>query len=167
MLIELFRIEVPEIGEEMIEIKSAARDPGSRAKIAVKSNDKRIDPVGACGYAWCTCTGGVDWLSNERIDIVLYDDNPAQYVINAMAPAGGIVVVDEDTRSMDIAVESDNLAQAIGRNGQNVQPASQLTGWELNMMTVEDMQSKNEAEAGKLISSLLKGLISMKTSLSS
>ena len=97
-------------------------------------------------------------LSNERIDIVLYDDNPAQYVINAMAPAGGSIVVDEDTRSMDIAVESDNLAQAIGRNGQNVRLASQLTGWELNVMTVEDMQSKNEAEAGKLISLFTEGL---------
>ena len=105
MLIELFRIEVPEIGEEMIEIKSAARDPGSRAKIAVKSNDKRIDPVGACvGMRGARVQAVSTELSNERIDIVLYDDNPAQYVINAMAPAEvASIVVDEDTRSMDIA----------------------------------------------------------------
>ena len=160
MLIELFRIEVPEIGEEMIEIKSAARDPGSRAKIAVKSNDKRIDPVGACvGMRGARVQAVSTELSNERIDIVLYDDNPAQYVINAMAPAEvASIVVDEDTRSMDIAVEADNLAQAIGRNGQNVRLASQLTGWELNVMTVEDMQSKNEEEAGKLISLFTEGL---------
>jgi N utilization substance protein A len=160
MLIELFRIEVPEIGEEMIEIKSAARDPGSRAKIAVKSNDKRIDPVGACvGMRGARVQAVSTELSNERIDIVLYNDNPAQYVINAMAPAEvASIVVDEDTRSMDIAVEADNLAQAIGRNGQNVRLASQLTGWELNVMTVDDMQSKNEEEAGKLISLFTNGL---------
>lgn len=160
MLIELFRIEVPEIGEEMIEIKSAARDPGSRAKIAVKSNDKRIDPVGACvGMRGARVQAVSTELSNERIDIVLYDDNPAQYVINAMAPAEvASIVVDEDSRSMDIAVEADNLAQAIGRNGQNVRLASQLTGWELNVMTVEDMQKKNEEEAGKLISLFTEGL---------
>jgi N utilization substance protein A len=160
MLIELFRIEVPEIGEEMIEIKSAARDPGSRAKIAVKSNDKRIDPVGACvGMRGARVQAVSTELSNERIDIVLYDNNPAQYVINAMAPAEvASIVVDEDTRSMDIAVEADNLAQAIGRNGQNVRLASQLTGWELNVMTSEDMQNKNEEEAGKLISLFTDGL---------
>ncbi|WP_372769022.1 transcription termination factor NusA [Pseudoalteromonas sp.] len=160
MLIELFRIEVPEIGEEMIEIKSAARDPGSRAKIAVKSNDKRIDPVGACvGMRGARVQAVSTELSNERIDIVLYDDNPAQYVINAMAPAEvASIVVDEDSRSMDIAVEADNLAQAIGRNGQNVRLASQLTGWELNVMTVEDMQKKNEEESDKLISLFTEGL---------
>lgn len=160
MLIELFRIEVPEIGEEMIEIKSAARDPGSRAKIAVKSNDKRIDPVGACvGMRGARVQAVSTELSNERIDIVLYDDNPAQYVINAMAPAEvASIVVDEDSRSMDIAVEADNLAQAIGRNGQNVRLASQLTGWELNVMTVEDMQKKNEEESDKLVSLFTEGL---------
>ena len=160
MLIELFRIEVPEIGEEMIEIKSAARDPGSRAKIAVKSNDKRIDPVGACvGMRGARVQAVSTELSNERIDIVLYDDNPAQYVINAMAPAEvASIVVDEDSRSMDIAVEADNLAQAIGRNGQNVRLASQLTGWELNVMTVEDMQKKSEEESDKLISLFTEGL---------
>jgi N utilization substance protein A len=153
MLIELFRIEVPEIAEEMIEIKGAARDPGSRAKIAVKSNDRRIDPVGACvGMRGARVQAVSTELSNERIDIVLYDDNPVQYVINAMAPADvASIVVDEDKHSMDIAVEADNLAQAIGRNGQNVRLASQLTGWELNVMTVEDMNKKSQEENSKLI----------------
>ncbi|MEO2266275.1 transcription termination factor NusA [Pseudoalteromonas pernae] len=160
MLMELFRIEVPEIGEEMIELRSAARDPGSRAKIAVKSNDKRIDPVGACvGMRGARVQAVSSELGGERVDIVLYDDNPAQFVINAMAPAEvASIVMDEDSRSMDIAVESDNLAQAIGRNGQNVRLASQLTGWELNVMTVEDMQSKNQAESDKLISLFTEGL---------
>ncbi|MEL0633240.1 transcription termination factor NusA [Pseudoalteromonas carrageenovora] len=153
MLMELFRIEVPEIGEEMIELRAAARDPGSRAKIAVKSNDKRIDPVGACvGMRGARVQAVSSELGGERVDIVLYDDNPAQFVINAMAPAEvASIVMDEDTHSMDIAVEADNLAQAIGRNGQNVRLASQLTGWELNVMTVEDMRTKNEAESDKLI----------------
>ena len=130
MLMELFRIEVPEIGEEMIELRAAARDPGSRAKIAVKSNDKRIDPVGACvGMRGARVQAVSSELGGERVDIVLYDDNPAQFVINAMAPAEvASIVMDEDTHSMDIAVEADNLAQAIGRNGQNVRLASQLTG---------------------------------------
>ena len=153
MLMELFRIEVPEIGEEMIELRAAARDPGSRAKIAVKSNDKRIDPVGACvGMRGARVQAVSSELGGERVDIVFYDDNPAQFVINAMAPAEvASIVMDEDTHSMDIAVEADNLAQAIGRNGQNVRLASQLTGWELNVMTVDDMRAKNEAESDKLI----------------
>lgn len=153
MLMELFRIEVPEIGEEMIEIRGAARDPGSRAKIAVKSNDKRIDPVGACvGMRGARVQAVSTELGGERVDIVLYDDNPAQFVINAMAPAEvASIVMDEDSRSMDIAVESDNLAQAIGRNGQNIRLASQLTGWELNVMTVEDMDAKNSEESDKLV----------------
>ncbi|MCO7190309.1 MULTISPECIES: transcription termination factor NusA [unclassified Pseudoalteromonas] len=153
MLMELFRIEVPEIGEEMIELKGAARDPGSRAKIAVKSNDKRIDPVGACvGMRGARVQAVSTELGGERVDIVLYDDNPAQFVINAMAPAEvASIVMDEDTRTMEIAVEADNLAQAIGRNGQNVRLASQLTGWELNVMTVEDMERKNAEESDKLI----------------
>jgi N utilization substance protein A len=153
MLMELFRIEVPEIGEEMIELRGAARDPGSRAKIAVKSNDKRIDPVGACvGMRGARVQAVSGELGGERVDIVLYDDNPAQFVINAMAPAEvASIVMDEDSRSMDIAVEADNLAQAIGRNGQNIRLASQLTGWELNVMTVEDMEAKNAAESDKLI----------------
>ena len=126
MLIELFRIEVPEVGEEMIDIKAGARDPGSRAKIAVKSNDKRIDPVGACvGMRGARVQAVSTELGGERVDIVLYDDNPAQFVINAMAPAEvASIVMDEDTHSMDIAVEADNLAQAIGRNGQNIRLAS-------------------------------------------
>ena len=153
MLMELFRIEVPEIGEEMIELRGAARDHGSRAKIAVKSNDKRIDPVGACvGMRGARVQAVSTELGGERVDIVLYDDNPAQFVINAMAPAEvASIVMDEDSRSMDIAVEADNLAQAIGRNGQNIRLASQLTGWELNVMTVEDMEAKNAAESDKLI----------------
>ncbi|KMT64081.1 transcription termination factor NusA [Catenovulum maritimum] len=153
MLIELFRIEVPEIGEETIELKGAARDPGSRAKIAVKSNDKRIDPVGACvGMRGSRVQAVSGELDGERIDIVLFDDNPAQYVINAMAPAEvASIIVDEDKGTMDIAVEADNLAQAIGRNGQNIRLASQLTGWELNVMTVDEMNEKHQAEADKLI----------------
>jgi N utilization substance protein A len=150
---ELFRIEVPEIGEEIIEIKGAARDPGSRAKIAVKTNDRRIDPVGACvGMRGARVQAVSGELGGERIDIVLWDDNPAQFVINAMAPADvASLVVDEDNHTMDIAVISSNLAQAIGRNGQNVRLASQLSGWELNVMTVEDMQTKHQAEKDRIL----------------
>ena len=153
MLIELFRVEVPEIGEEMLEIKGAARDPGSRAKIAVKSNDKRIDPVGACvGMRGSRVQAVSGELGGERVDIVLYDDNPAQFVINAMAPAEvASIIVDEDSRTMDIAVEEGNLAMAIGRSGQNVRLASQLTGWELNVMTVADMNEKHQAENDKVL----------------
>jgi len=153
MLIELFRVEVPEIGEEMLEIKGAARDPGSRAKISVKSNDKRIDPVGACvGMRGSRVQAVSSELGGERVDIVLYDDNPAQYVINAMAPAEvASIIVDEDKGTMDIAVEEGNLAMAIGRSGQNVRLASQLTGWELNVMTVDDMNEKHQAENDKVL----------------
>ncbi len=153
MLIELFSIEVPEIGEEMLEIKGAARDPGSRAKIAVKSNDKRIDPVGACvGMRGSRVQAVSGELGGERVDIVLYDDNPAQYVINAMSPAEvASIIVDEDKGTMDIAVEEGNLAMAIGRSGQNIRLASQLTGWELNVMTVSDMNEKHQAENDKVI----------------
>ncbi|RRZ96811.1 transcription termination factor NusA [Erwinia sp. 198] len=160
MLIELFRIEVPEIAEEVIEIKAAARDPGSRAKIAVKTNDKRIDPVGACvGMRGARVQAVSSELGGERIDIVLWDDNPAQFVINAMAPADvASIVVDEDNHTMDIAVEAGNLAQAIGRNGQNVRLASQLSGWELNVMTVDDLQAKHQAEAHAAIDVFTKHL---------
>ena len=160
MLIELFRIEVPEIGEELIEIKAAARDPGSRAKIAVKTNDKRIDPVGACvGMRGARVQAVSSELGGERIDIVLWDDNPAQFVINAMAPADvASIVVDEDKCTMDIAVEASNLAQAIGRNGQNVRLASQLSGWELNVMTADDLQAKHQAEAHAAIETFTKYL---------
>ncbi len=153
MLIELFRIEVPEIAEEVIELKGAARDPGSRAKIAVKTNDKRIDPVGACvGMRGSRVQAVSGELDNERIDIVLFDDNPAQFVINAMAPAEvASIVVDEDSHSMDIAVGEDQLAQAIGRSGQNVRLASELTGWTLNVMTEADFDEKNSVESESII----------------
>ncbi|MEM9100828.1 MAG: transcription termination factor NusA [Pseudomonadota bacterium] len=151
-LLELFKIEVPEIAEELIELKGAARDPGSRAKIAVKTNDKRIDPVGACvGMRGSRVQAVSGELGNERIDIVLWDDNPAQFVINAMAPAEvASIVVDEDSHSMDIAVAEDQLAQAIGRNGQNVRLASELSGWELNVMTSSEAQAKSNAESESL-----------------
>lgn len=160
MLIELFRIEVPEIGEELIEIKSAARDPGSRAKIAVKTNDKRIDPIGACvGMRGARVQAVSSELGNERIDIVLWDDNPTQFVINAMAPADvSSIIVDEDKHTMDIAVESSNLAQAIGRNGQNVRLASQLSGWELNVMTIEELQNKHQTEKRLATNNFIKHL---------
>jgi len=153
MLMELFKIEVPEIGEELIEIKSAARDPGSRAKIAVKTNDGRIDPIGACvGMRGSRVQAVSGELGGERIDIVLWDDNPAQLVINAMAPAEvASIVVDEDSHTMDIAVKADQLSQAIGRHGQNVRLASDLTGWTLNVMTEEDMQTKSAAEGEKIL----------------
>lgn len=153
MLVELFKIEVPEIGEDLIEIKGAARDPGSRAKIAVKSNDQRIDPVGACvGMRGARVQAVSNELSGERIDIVLWDDNPAQLVINAMSPAEvASIVVDEESGTMDIAVAEDQLAQAIGRNGQNIRLASELTGWTLNVMTESDAEDKLEQEADKYI----------------
>lgn len=160
MLEELFRIEVPEIGEEVIEIKAAARDPGLRAKIAVKTNDKRIDPIGACvGMRGARVQAVSSELGGERIDIVLWDDNPAQFVINAMAPADvSSIVVDEDNHTMDIAVEPDNLPQAIGRNGQNIRLASQLTGWVLNVMTTSDLQEKHLAETQVTIDIFVKHL---------
>lgn len=149
MLAELFRIEVPEIGEELIEIKSAARDPGSRAKIAVKTNDGRIDPIGACvGMRGARVQAVSGELCGERIDIVLWDDNPAQLVINAMAPAEvASIVMDEDAHTMDVAVREDQLSQAIGRNGQNVRLAGQLTGWTINVMTESDAATKSAKES--------------------
>lgn len=148
MLIELFKIEVPEIGEELIEIKGGARDPGSRAKIAVKTNDGRIDPIGACvGMRGSRVQAVSSELGGERIDIVLWDDNPAQLVINAMAPAEvASIIVDEDSRTMDLAVKEEQLSQAIGRGGQNVRLASELTGWTLNVMTETQAQAKTAAE---------------------
>jgi N utilization substance protein A len=153
MLIELFKIEVPEISEEVIEIRSAARDPGSRAKIAVKTNDGRIDPVGACvGMRGSRVQAVSNELDNERVDIILWDDNPAQLVINAMSPAEvESIVVDEDSRTMDVAVNEDNLAQAIGRSGQNVRLAGELTGWTINVMSTEEAADKHEQEAGAVI----------------
>ncbi|GHC34002.1 transcription termination/antitermination protein NusA [Kushneria pakistanensis] len=152
-LVELFTIEVPEISEQLIEIKGAARDPGSRAKIAVKTNDRRIDPVGACvGMRGSRVQAVSNELRNERVDIVLWDDNPAQLVINAMAPADvASILVDEDTHAMDVAVAEDNLAQAIGRSGQNVRLASELTGWTLNVMTEEEAEGRREQELDSYI----------------
>lgn len=152
MLIELFRIEVPEISEEVISMRGAARDPGSRAKIAVSTNDGRIDPVGACvGMRGSRVQAVSNELAGERIDIILWDDNPAQFVINAMAPAEiESIVVDEDTRSMDVAVAEDSLAQAIGRGGQNVRLASELSGWEINVMSTKQWGEKQEAEVGNV-----------------
>ncbi|EAT11486.1 transcription termination/antitermination protein NusA [Bermanella marisrubri] len=160
MLIELFRIEVPEIGEEVIEIKAAARDPGSRAKIAVKSNDQRIDPVGACvGMRGARVQAVSNELGNERVDIVLWDDNPAQLVINALAPAEvESIVMDEETNSMDVAVAEDQLAIAIGRGGQNVKLASELTGWVINVMTEEEAGEKQQQEQGSLVQKLMDAL---------
>ena len=153
MLIELFKIEVPEISEQVIQIRSASRDPGSRAKIAVKTNDQRIDPVGACvGMRGSRVQAVSNELDNERVDIILWDDNPAQLVINAMSPAEvESIVVDEDSSVMDVAVAEDNLAQAIGRGGQNVRLASELTGWTINVMGVNEASEKQEAEAGEVV----------------
>lgn len=153
MLIELFTIEVPEIGENIIDIKAAARDPGNRAKIAVKTNDGRIDPIGACvGMRGARVQAVSTELGGERVDIILWDDNPAQLVINAMAPADiTSIVVDEDSHTMDLAVDKEQLSQAIGRNGQNVKLASQLTGWTLNVMTTEEFENKNAEESSKIV----------------
>ena len=160
MLIELFKIEVPEISEEVIEIRGAARDPGFRAKIAVKTNDGRIDPVGACvGMRGSRVQAVSGELSNERVDIILWDDNPAQLVINAMAPAEvESIVIDEDSRSMDVAVAEENLARSIGRSGQNVRLASELTGWTINVMSVDDAAEKHEQESGAIIDVFMEAL---------
>ncbi|MCC6296698.1 MAG: transcription termination/antitermination protein NusA [Pseudomonadales bacterium] len=160
MLIQLFRIEVPEIAEQVIEIRAAARDPGARAKIAVKTNDGRIDPIGACvGMRGARVQAVSGELDGERIDIVLWDDNPAQLVINAMAPAEvESIIVDEDSHTMDVAVAADNLAQAIGRGGQNVRLASELTGWNINVMSVDEIQAKQQEEAGSTIEQFMERL---------
>lgn len=148
-LIELFKLEVPEVGQGVIEIMGAARDAGARAKIAVYSNDPRLDPVGACvGMRGSRVQTVSNELAGERIDIILWNENPAQYVINAMAPAEvKSIVVDEDSHSMNIAVEADKLSLAIGRGGQNVRLASELTQWELNVMDESSADEKNETEA--------------------
>jgi N utilization substance protein A len=139
-LVELFKIEVPEVGQGLIDILGSARDPGLRAKIAVRSNDSRIDAVGACvGMRGSRVQAVSNELAGERVDIILWDDNVAQFVVNAMSPAEVVsIVVDEDKHSMDIAVEEDKLSQAIGRGGQNIRLASELSGWELNVMTAQD-----------------------------
>ena len=151
-LLELFKLEVPEVGQDLIDILAAARDPGLRAKIAVKSNDPRIDPVGACvGMRGSRVQTVSTELSGERVDIILWDENPAQFVINAMSPAEvASIVVDEETHTMDIAVSEEQLSQAIGRGGQNIRLASQLTGWTLNVMDEVQAEEKSEAEAHEL-----------------
>ena len=156
-LIELFKIEVPEIGEGLIDILGAARDPGSRAKIAVRSNESRIDPVGACvGMRGSRVQAVSNELAGERVDIVLWDENPAQFVINAMSPADvESIIVDEDANSMDIAVAEEQLSQAIGRNGQNVKLASELSKWTLNVMSESEADKKSEVEAEKIVKSFM------------
>ena len=152
LLVALFKLEVPEVGEGLISIIGAARDPGSRAKLAVKSNDPRLDPVGACvGMRGSRVQSVTNELAGERVDIILWNPSEAQYVINAMLPAEiQSIVVDEDKHSMDLAVGADNLSQAIGRGGQNVRLASQLTGWELNVLDASKAELSAEAEVGKI-----------------
>ena len=152
-LIELFKLEVPEVGQGLIQILGAARDAGVRAKIAVKSNDSRIDPVGACvGMRGSRVQAVSNEIAGERVDIIPFDENPAQFVINAMAPAEVVsIVVDEDSHSMDIAVTEEKLSQAIGRGGQNIRLASELTGWELNVMTEQAAEEKSEGESRALV----------------
>lgn len=160
MLIELFSIEVPEIAEDVIEIRAAARDPGARAKIAVKTNDGRIDPVGACvGMRGSRVQAVSNELGGERVDIILWDDNPAQLVINAMAPAEvASIVIDEESHSMDVAVAEEALAMAIGRSGQNVRLASELTGWTLNVMSEDEAAEKQQTEVGAVVDMFIKHL---------
>ena len=151
MLLELFKMEVPEISEGVIEIKAGARDPGLRSKLAVKAKDKRIDPIGSCiGMRGARVQAVSNELNGERVDIILWDEDPAQFVINAMAPAEvSSIVVDEDKRSMDIAVEEDQLALAIGRGGQNIKLASRLSGWKLNVMSLAEADDLNAKELQK------------------
>ncbi len=160
LLVALFKLEVPEVGEGLIEIRGAARDPGARAKIAVKSNDPRLDPIGACvGMRGSRVQAVSNELAGERVDIILWDGNEAQFVINAMSPAEVTsIVVDEDKHSMNVAVSDDNLSQAIGRGGQNVRLATELTGWELNVMSATEAEEKSEEEAGALVGLFMKEL---------
>ena len=160
MMIQLFEMEVPEISEGVIEIKAGARDPGLRSKLAVKAKDKRIDPIGSCiGMRGARVQAVSNELNGERVDIILWDDDPAQFVINAMAPAEvSSIVVDEDKRSMDIAVEEDQLALAIGRGGQNIKLASKLSGWKLNVMSLNDadeIQAKELQKTGEKLAEKL------------
>jgi len=147
-LVKLFELEVPELEDGLLEIKAAARDPGSRAKIAVKSNDPRVDPIGTCvGMRGSRVQAVTSELGGERVDIILWNQDPAQFVINALAPAEvSKITVDEDKHSMDVVVDEENLAQAIGRTGQNVRLAAELTGWEINLMTLAESEQKTEAE---------------------
>ncbi len=151
-LAKLFELEVPEIEEGLLEIVSAARDPGSRAKIAVRSHDQRLDPIGTCvGMRGSRVQAVTNELAGERVDIILWSDDAATFVINALAPAEvSSIMVDEDKHSMDVVIEEENLAQAIGRGGQNVRLATELTNWEINLMTVEQAAEKNEQEFSKI-----------------
>jgi N utilization substance protein A len=160
MVTELFSIEVPEINEDVIEIRGVARDAGSRSKIAVKTNDGRIDPVGACvGMRGSRVQAVSAELGNERIDIIIYDDNPAQLVINALVPAKvESIVMDEDSRSMDIAVNQENLALAIGSRGQNIRLASKLVGWDLNIISSEEAEAKVKVDETEFLASLISSL---------
>lgn len=160
MLIELFKIEVPEIGDGLIELKGAARDPGLRAKISVLAKDNRIDPVGACvGMRGSRVQAVSGELGGERVDIVLWDENPAQYVINAIAPAEvQSIIIDDEAGSMDVIVSEDQLSAAIGRNGQNIRLASQLTGWELNVISQEQAQNRDQEEFEKLLQLFVQSL---------
>jgi len=159
-LVKLFELEVPELEDGLLEIKAAARDPGSRAKIAVHSKDPRIDPIGTCvGMRGSRVQAVTSELAGERVDIVLWNPDPAQFVINALAPAEvSRITVDEERHSMDIVVEEENLAQAIGRSGQNVRLASELTGWELNIMTLEESEKKTEEESSRIKTSFMEKL---------
>ena len=159
-LIELFKLEVPEVGQGLIEIIGAARDPGIRAKISVRSKDQRIDPVGACvGMRGARVQAVSNEIAGERVDIIPFDENPAQFVINAMQPAEVVsIVVDEDAHSMDVAVAEEKLSQAIGRGGQNIRLASELTGWNLNIMTTDAAEKKSESESRKLVELFMKQL---------
>jgi len=160
MLRELFKIEVPEVGEGIIEIKAIAREPGVRAKIAVKTNDGRMDPVGACvGMRGARVQAVSNELGGERVDIILWNDNPAQFVMNAMAPAEIVsIVLDEETNIMDIAVKEEFLSQAIGRGGQNIKLASELSGWTLNIMSDKEAKEHGEKEKNTLIESFVEKL---------
>ena len=160
MVTELFSIEVPEINEDIIEIRSVARDAGSRSKIAVKTNDGRIDPVGACvGMRGSRVQAVSSELGNERIDIIIYDDNPAQLVINALSPAKvESIVMDEDSRSMDIAVNEENLALAIGSRGQNIRLASKLVGWNLNIISNEEAEAKVKVDETEFLAKIIDSL---------
>jgi N utilization substance protein A len=160
LLIELFKLEVPEAGEGLIKLHAAARDPGLRAKIAVSSSDSRIDPIGACvGMRGSRVQSVSNELAGERVDIILWSDNPAQFVISALAPAEvQSIVVDEELHSMDVIVDEKQLAQAIGRGGQNVRLASELTGWELNVMTEQAAQEKSTTEASSAIQVFMESL---------
>ena len=160
MVTELFSIEVPEINEDVIEIRGVARDAGSRSKIAVKTNDGRIDPVGACvGMRGSRVQAVSSELGNERIDIIIYDDNPAQLVINALSPAKvESIVMDEDSRSMDIAVNEDNLALAIGSRGQNIRLASKLVGWDLNIISNEEAEAKIKVDETEFLAKIIDSL---------